>query len=582
MSAISSAVSMAVEKMMRFLSWGRSMRGAGAFGVSTAIVTMALSAGVASAQNVPVPRLVTENGRHALMVDGKPFIILGGQTTNSSNYPSMLPGVWRIAAEMNANTMEVPVAWEQIEPEEGRFDFGYVDQLIREAREHNLRLVVLWFGMYKSGGGAYSPEWVKQDQKRFPRQIARDGSPTVAFSPFGRNTIEADKKAFVRLMERIRDTDPQRTVIMVQVQNEPGTFGGPRDYSPAAQAAFNQPVPKDLAVKLGKQPGTWAEVFPGDEERSFAAWSLSRAVGEIAAAGKAVYPLPTMLNAPGSNPLRARTGQGGGTFGPPFASGGPDWAMVDIYKAMAPAIDVLAPNIYSTNPAQYAALLEAYRRPNNPNMVPETGTNAGAARFLFLALGHNAIGYAPFGVDGDGPVVPSASGPFPSVLQAYYALFKPIVAEWGGIALKNPTWGVVRDGDPAPKSQTMGRWKVDVQFGPGRSFGPPPTPPAGAAPAATPPAVDTSNPANNPELGGAVVAHVGPDEFYVAGALARVTVDLAQPAAGERGEYLTIEEGTFENGAWKMSRRWNGDQRDFGMNFKASSALVRVKMHVVR
>jgi hypothetical protein len=146
----------------------------------------------------------------------------------------------------------------------------------------------------------------------------------------------------VRLMERIRDTDPQRTVIMVQVQNEPGTFGGPRDYSPAAQAAFNRPVPNDLAVKLGRPAGTWAEVFPGDEERSFAAWSLARAVGEIAAAGKAAYPLPTLLNAPGSNPFQA--GKGGGTFGPPFASGGPDWAMVDIYKAMAPALDVLAPN----------------------------------------------------------------------------------------------------------------------------------------------------------------------------------------------------------------------------------------------
>ena len=104
------------------------------------LVTLALGttllAGPAWGQDVPVPSLTVDNGRHVLLVDGKPFIILGGQVTNSSNYPVALPRVWQVARAMNANTMEMPVAWEQIEPREGQFDFSYVDQLLREAREH--------------------------------------------------------------------------------------------------------------------------------------------------------------------------------------------------------------------------------------------------------------------------------------------------------------------------------------------------------------------------------------------------------------------------------------------------------------
>jgi beta-galactosidase GanA len=89
---------------------------------------------------------------------------------------------------MHANTLEIPVAWEQIEPVEGKFDFSYVDTLVAQARENKMRLVLLWFGTWKNTGPQYTPEWVKFDNKRFPRMVDKDGKTIYCLSPFGTAT----------------------------------------------------------------------------------------------------------------------------------------------------------------------------------------------------------------------------------------------------------------------------------------------------------------------------------------------------------------------------------------------------------
>jgi hypothetical protein len=102
------------------------------------------AAGAAAASDIP--QIVKKDGRFALMVDGAPFVILGGQAQNSSNYPLALNKVFAAIKDMHANTLEIPVAWEQIEPVEGKFDFSYVDTLVAEARKNKVKLVLLWFG----------------------------------------------------------------------------------------------------------------------------------------------------------------------------------------------------------------------------------------------------------------------------------------------------------------------------------------------------------------------------------------------------------------------------------------------------
>ena len=131
----------------------------------------------------PIPEIVTRDGRSALMVDGAPYLVLGAQVNNSSAWPSMLPKVWPAVKKLQANTVSVAMPWEQIEPVEGKFDFSFLDTLLREAREQKVRLVLLWFATWKNNGPNYAPEWVKLDNARFPRLVDARGKVLNSMSP---------------------------------------------------------------------------------------------------------------------------------------------------------------------------------------------------------------------------------------------------------------------------------------------------------------------------------------------------------------------------------------------------------------
>src|SRR5690242_6568538 len=168
----------------------------------------------------PLPEVVTRDGRSALMVDGAPFLVLAAQVNNSSNWPAMSPKVWPAVKKLQANTVSVPIAWEQIEPVEGKFDYSFLDTLLGEARENQVRLVLLWFATWKNNGPNYAPEWVKLDGARFPRLVDAQGKVLNSLSPHAAATLAADQRAFATLMRHLREVDAQRSVILVQVQQD--------------------------------------------------------------------------------------------------------------------------------------------------------------------------------------------------------------------------------------------------------------------------------------------------------------------------------------------------------------------------
>src|SRR5690606_23007300 len=107
-----------------------------------------------------------------------------------------------------------------------------------------------------------APEWMLSNPDRYPRMRDAGGAELLLLSPVAPANLDADKKAFAAMMRHLKKTDAQQqTVIMVQVQNEAGSLGTDRDYSEGANAVFNAPVPAKLVQQLGKNTGTWKEVF---------------------------------------------------------------------------------------------------------------------------------------------------------------------------------------------------------------------------------------------------------------------------------------------------------------------------------
>jgi len=534
--------------------------------ISKFITTFILSlfAGVAFSQTSGVPHLQKKGTATQLIVDGKPFLMLGGELGNSSSSNTdYMNSIWPTLEKLNLNTVLAPVYWELIEPQEGKFNFSLVNDLILGARQRDIHLVLLWFGSWKNSMSCYAPAWVKNDFARFPRARDINNKPVEILSPFSKSNVDADKKAFAELMKFVKKADgEQNTVIMVQVENEIGMLPNARDYNPEAQKAFSSAVPKELMSYLeknrnnlmpeflemwekagSKTKGTWIEVFGNNisAEEIFMAWYFGKYTEEITAAGKAEYPLPMFVNAALNRPGRL-PGQ--------YPSAGPLPHLMDVWRAAAPSIDILAPDIYFADFKKWCAL---YDRGGNPLLLPEVryehfsgpeSYETACGPKAFYAFGnHDAMGFSPFFIE-------STSDEVKEPVTATYEILKqltPLILEHQGTKTMK---GFLFDKEHQVDTIQLGGYRIVAKHDYTLGWSP------------------ESKDETWPITGGMIIC-TGEGGYFVAGE----GIVLSFPPLSEKTVVgiETIDEGTFDNGAWKPVRKLNGDQSHQGRHLRITT-----------
>ena len=423
-----------------------------------------------------------------------------------------------------------------------------------------------------SGLSTYVPDWVKTDPKRFPRAKLRKAGGVLqtsdVLSIFHEDARKVDAKAFSKLLAHVKEIDEvHSTVLMVQVENETGLLGDSRDGSDAANQKFAEPVPNDLLTFFGnewdnlrpdlkdnlrsyKEQGTgaqgksWEAVFgkgPKTDEL-FMAYHYSHYLQEVAAAGKAAYPIPlytnVWLNYAGEDsdndfPVVV----GGGGYPGDYPSGGGTSNVLDVWQHFAPSLDFIAPDVYLTD---YDSTCAKFRHRNQPLFIPEQRRDEYGVRRIWIAYGtHAALGVSPFGID----TLEPETNPF----TRHYGLLKSvsaIVLE----AQRNPGSSVGfcfdelnEDGtDPSkPIIRRFGDYQITIE----RSFV-----------------------FGKPGPGSGMIIHKGDGKFLMIGMGFQISARSLNPRATFTGilrneEKVVVDE---EKGALRTARWLNGDETRSG------------------
>ena len=492
------------------------------------------------------PHIEFNNGAGQLIVNGQPFLILGGELGNSSagtagQADSIVPKL----ASMHVNTILVPVAWEQIEPQEGEFDFSVLDHWIETARKQNVHLVLLWFGSWKNAFSSYVPEWVKTNPSRFPRAESANGAPLQILSTLSAENLRGDSRAFAALMHHVREEDSQQqTVLMVQVENEVGYLGPGRDRSPEADRLFRAAVPAELidaleaerlqlsgelAAHFNEHGHSWGEAFGNAADEVFMAWNYAKYIDAVARAGRAEYPLPMYVNAQLPAPLE-RPGE--------YPSGGPHPYYLDVWRAAAPSIDFYSPDIYWPN---FEYWVQRYEFPGNSIFVPEARMESAPYNALYAYGQARAFGFSPFGVDSL-TLSQKDDAPEPPIAEVYDLLdsIRDLLPAAQAAGL---TRGVVLHANSLRPTQTVALGGYLFEATLSRSW-----------------------PDRRPLVddGAMLILEASSADFYILGS--GLAVSFARDPDVDAGiaGIESVEQVSRASGQWTIEKRLNGDQTDQG------------------
>ncbi len=511
-------------------------------------------------------------------VNQKPYFSIGGQVNNSSAYDiESYCRALNAAKEMGLNTIAAPVYWETLEPVCGQYCFDQAELVISEAEKQGLKVILLWFGTWKNGTSRYIPEWMNREADTYHTCQSKSGFNTAILSPLCHAAMEKDAQAFQNLMSYVEKRNINETVLAVQVENEPGLLGLPRDYSSGADALFFSPVPKDLVEFLsslkegriyecfqsagGQRGAAFPEIFGFHAPELFSAYCVAKYVDYVAAAGKAVSSLPLYTNVwVGEQQFRIP--------GIDFPSGGATTLALDLWKFFAPHLDCICPDVYLDDLEGYLQQCAAYHRKDNLLYIPESRPGKHNGKHLLRALQlYELSSVHCFGIDSiyndDGTQLPECRD-FKDTVTILSSM-KPLIEKYQGTG---NLYAVAQYGGMDNQFFDFGDYYGRIAF-------------LNSIKDEPYIHLDSRHYEENhiSQDGIGLIVYEGNGSFYLAGRgfklllLKKTTVDeMADTLSSYRFlstrniAYLSVEEGYFsENGDFLAVRKRNGDEADTGL-----------------
>jgi hypothetical protein len=237
----------------------------------------------------------------------------------------------------------------------------------------------------------------------------------------------------------------------------------------------------------------------------FMTWQYASYINEICRLGKKELNLPMYVNAWLVQPA---------DLPGVYPNGGPVSRVIDIYKAIAPDIDLCAPDIYAPN---FKDILSMYHRSDNPLFIPESTTEQ--ARAFYAYAQHDAICFSPFGIE---DVYSNLA--YRQAISAINELM-PYLLKYQGTGKMR---GFMRTKNVTTDTLVFGGDRVIVEYN------------------------------NWDNTGYGLVIQTAPDEYVVAGITARLKFESGNPSKKIRiGQ---VFEGKLEGEEWVTSRMLNGDE----------------------
>ena len=454
-------------------------------------------------------------------------------------------------------------------------------------KENNLKLCLIWFGTYKNGASTYAPEYVKKNPEKYWPIYSTNGHVSATLSPLCKETCKRDREAFRKLLQRAKELDKDHIILGVQIENESGCLGPARDYSERGNKSYKEKVPEDMIklVKSIKKPcpltefytgkhGNWAETFGFYAPDIYMAYYFAKYINKVAEISKQLLDVPTYLN--------CWTHENGAKIpGVSYPSGGPTKNAIEIYKEFCKNIDMISADVYADNIDLFSAQALPYARKDNVFFLPESYPSLLQYPLIFRMIkDYQLTGVHGLGIDTlldeNGELVEKAKGwqQAINIMKSSKELLEENIGSENFIAVYQMY------GEPF-KVYELGGYIIQILF-----FN------KNDPIIAHVDARHRGEKTNNLMPLGFIFKAKEADTFYITGqgfvarftkkiTVEQVTDSLLLDANHNKNafhQYVSVEEGTYENGKYYPRRKRNGDEAEYGTWAADDTGVVRLKL----